>query len=289
MNKIDVIISAFGKPWQTLCSLKSLLNHSNQHIDRIYLIEEKVQAWNDSVSWIIDYFDNIIHFIPKHFYYISSPDETKIHSESERLSFRYQYGIEKSDKKYVFITHTDMFYQDDIIGHMLSQIDNAIGIGLIGQCWNCPAKYAEICDSDKFNNYNPTYDEAINMLRHFGAKRSYQFYEFLKKENTKPLPECRLNDFACIIDREIVMKECIPNGNSSMFGSVKMLDTGCQWFRDMYLKGYRFVSYNIFKDCVHGYYTSIIKDFNTTGYVVQRDERLYKEAELFAKELFESL
>lgn len=282
--KVDVIISAFGKPWQTLCCLKSLMHHSGEHIDKIYLIEEKVQAWDDSVRWIVPYFENISHFVPDHFYYTSSPDETKI-IETQRLSFRYQYGIENSDKKHVFITHTDMFYTGDIIGNMMAKIEDAAGIGLIGQCWNCPAMTAGVCSSEKFNYYNPTYEDAI-ALQKFRAARGYYFFQFLDKTNPKPYPECRLNDFACIIDRESTMKECHPNGNSSMFGSVKMLDTGCSWFKEMYHKGYKFVPYDIFKDSVHGYYSTENR-YVTTGFVVQRDQVLYREAEAFAKKLYE--
>ena len=33
MKKVDVIVHAYGKPWQTLCTLKSLMSHSGEHID----------------------------------------------------------------------------------------------------------------------------------------------------------------------------------------------------------------------------------------------------------------
>lgn len=35
-NKIDVCINAYGKPWQTLCTLKSLMKHSSEHISLKY-------------------------------------------------------------------------------------------------------------------------------------------------------------------------------------------------------------------------------------------------------------
>jgi hypothetical protein len=40
MEIVDVIINVYGKPWQTICTLKSLIKHSGNHIDKIYLIEE---------------------------------------------------------------------------------------------------------------------------------------------------------------------------------------------------------------------------------------------------------
>ena len=43
LEKVDVVISVYGKPWQTLCTLKSLMMHSGEHIDKIFLIKEKNQ------------------------------------------------------------------------------------------------------------------------------------------------------------------------------------------------------------------------------------------------------
>lgn len=40
-DKVDVIINVYGKPWQTLCTLKSLMKYSGKYIDKIYFIEEK--------------------------------------------------------------------------------------------------------------------------------------------------------------------------------------------------------------------------------------------------------
>ncbi len=39
MEKVDVVINVYGKPWQTLCTLKSLMFHSGKHIDKIFLIK----------------------------------------------------------------------------------------------------------------------------------------------------------------------------------------------------------------------------------------------------------
>jgi hypothetical protein len=39
MKKVDVLIPIYGKPWQTLCTLKSLMRHSGEHIDKIFFIK----------------------------------------------------------------------------------------------------------------------------------------------------------------------------------------------------------------------------------------------------------
>jgi len=57
-NKIDVVINVYGKPWQTLCTLKSLMINSGHHIDKIFLIKESEQPYSEDIDWIFDYFDN---------------------------------------------------------------------------------------------------------------------------------------------------------------------------------------------------------------------------------------
>jgi hypothetical protein len=39
MEKVDVVIHVYGKPWQTLCTLKSLMKHSGKHIDKIFFVK----------------------------------------------------------------------------------------------------------------------------------------------------------------------------------------------------------------------------------------------------------
>ena len=41
--QVDVAINYYGKPYQTLLTIETLLEHSGQHIDRIYLIRELKQ------------------------------------------------------------------------------------------------------------------------------------------------------------------------------------------------------------------------------------------------------
>ena len=69
-DKVDVIINVYGKPWQTLCTLKSLMKHSGNHIDKIYFIEEREQPYKSNVNDILKYFDNIIHFIPEKYQFL---------------------------------------------------------------------------------------------------------------------------------------------------------------------------------------------------------------------------
>jgi hypothetical protein len=267
MNKVDVIINVYGKPWQTLSTLKSLLKHSKQHIDKIFLIKEKQQPNNENVTWIYDYFDNLIVYEPNTYSFISSSIDYK--NENDRFKVRYQYGFEKSDKKFVFVTHNDVLYTGDIIGDMLNLIGENLSVGQIGQCWNCPAKSNNLCSGEIFNEVNISYDVLYTLsYPHVRTQIS-----MIDKNNPKPLPECRMNEWSCLINREIVMKECKPLGDVSLFGEYG-LDLGTKWFREMYLKGYKFIDYR--KNFIHCFWS------DSSGYDTQRNIDKYKKSELNA-------
>jgi len=290
MQHIDVIINLYGKPWQTLCALKSLMKYSGEHIDKIFITEEKFHPYNDGIDWILDKFNNLIHFVPKEYYFTkgTSGDMT---DPVNRYVNRYQYGIENSDKDYVFIIHNDILFTGDIIGNMLKVVEGFAGVGLIGQCWNCPGFRGNVCDGNKYDKYNPTYEEVITLFNNYPPARHQHVY--INKTRPVPLPECRLNEFACLLDRNITMKECYPNGDTPLFGSYDILDLGDAWFRNLFDKGYRFKNYDINIDSDHGYFSKVEsrnyntdKNFFVSGYPTQLNEKLYWEAEELAKNYY---
>lgn len=271
MNKVDVIVSVYGKPFQTLCTLKSLYAQSGHWIDKLYFLEEAQHPFNDEVAWIMEYFENVEHYKPKNHY---NPYTIKS-SHVPHSNVRHQYGIQNSDKQWVFICHNDVLFTGDIIGEMLSEVENwssegqLIGVGEIGQCWNCPAKKAGQCSGETFYEWWPTYQEVLNLgLPHIRTR-----VDNVHKENPKPLPECRLNEFACLVNREVCMKEGKP-----YFGDFDD-DSGTAWFRSMHLKGYKFKDYR--KNFHHAYWA------NEGGFQVQQYQDKYVNSEQKAKEYFE--
>lgn len=281
--KVDVCINVYGKPWSTLVTLKSLMYYSGEHIDKIYFIEEKQQPYNDDVKMVLDHFDNIIHFTPYKYEFLPRINMSHDYrDEILRYGFRYQYGIEKSDKKFLFITHNDIRYTGDIIGDMLMQIGDAAGIGSIGQCWNCPANNAGECDGDRFESYNPTYEHFIKLCNDYPPARGQYFKSLINPNSPMPLPECRLNEFACLINREITMKECIPNGNTCFFGDYSGIDVASSWFRSLVIKGYKFKHYNIENSLIHGY-----ENRNHSGNSTLTNEEFYRLDEDKAKKFYE--
>jgi len=302
MERVDVIINVYGKPWQTLCTLKSLMKVSGEHIDKIYIIEERQQPYGANIEFIYKEFDNVIRYMPDVYRFITVT-HNNMANPNERYVFRYQYGIENSDKNYVFITHNDILYTEDIIGNMLAKANGQAGVGLIGQCWNCPAFMANLCDGDRHDQYKPTYEEVITLTKSYVPARYTQHNQLVDRINPMPLPECRLNEFACIIDRNVAMANCYPKGNTPLFGAYDLLDLGDAWFRSLILKGFKFKNHDINKDAVHGYFSQIPSEIRTyseketdggkdqsvmyvSGYPTQLDYQKYVNSEIFAENYF---
>lgn len=281
-HKVDVIINVYGKPYQTLVTLKSLMKHSGEYIDKIYLQEEPNQPEVFDINLILNEFDNIIHYKPRYFNFVNQTDKQRCFTDEEyRLSMRYQYGFEKSDKKFVFITHNDVLYKNNIIKHMLENIENNLGVGEIGQCWNCPMFYANKCSGEKFNDFNYNYNEITDIFIKFKkpASRNYQ----INTTNPFPLPECRLNEWFCLINNEINKKEVNINNIVIPFGSYE-LDLNTRWFREMYKLGYTFKNLDLKKYAKHAYFSN-----NGNGHSALSNYEKYQIEENIAKEFLNQI
>lgn len=264
--KVDVILQVYGKPWQTLCTLESLMTYSEQWIDKIYLIEEAKHPYGDNIDIVFEYDFPIVHKKNEKWVNIYA-----VHRDNVPYDLvRHQFGIDNSNKKHVFITHNDVLYTKDVVGEMLNLIqknEKAVGVGEIGQCWNCPA--LQICGGGKnWDNWSPTFNDVTNLnLPYIRTRRAD-----LDQGHPKLMPECRLNEWACLINREICKKEGKP-----YFGDFNH-DSGTEWFKSMYKKGYKFIDYR--EGFEHCYWAK------QGGYNVQQNEDLYWKTEENAKEYF---
>lgn len=273
MNKVDVCVNVYGKPWQTLCTLNSLLKHSGESIDKIYIIQEVQQPYAEDIEWLYTHFNNLVIYVPALYTFAKSSVDSR--DIRDRYNLRYQYGIEKSNKKHLFITHNDVLYTGDIITDMLQKIGDSVGIGEIGQCWNCPAASQNLCHGSTFYDWNPTVEEVLRLpLPHVRTN-----LHNVDKANPKPLPECRLNEWACLVNLELSNKETFPNGNTPFFGTYG-LDLGDPWFKSLHLKGYQFVDYR--QNFIHSYWSP-----TGNGYQTQLNQDLYVQSETTAKKYFE--
>lgn len=283
-NKIDVCLNVYGKPYQTIITIKSLLDVSGYLIDKIYLILEPKQPEDFDLEFVLKEinYKNIEVFTPKHYLYVYRTDLVRFFLEEDyRLSLRYQYGIEKTNKDYLLIIHNDVVFHDDVVSAFLNEINSFAGVGQIGQCWNCPMFFEKKCDGDKFGSFNPTYDEVIQDTLKYPESRTFIFKNIIDREKPMPLPECRLNEWCCLLDINIYRKETVPNGNIVPFGGYFKMDLADEWFRQMILKGYKFKNLDINKWCTHGYFSEINR-----GNPSMLDQKIYLRDEELAKDYF---
>jgi len=282
-QKVDVCLNVYGKPFQTVITLKTLLRHSGSHIDKIYLILEAQQPIDFDIEFVkkeVNY-ENLIVFTPKHYLYVHKTNIKRVLDDPDyRLSLRYQYGIENTNKKFLFVIHNDVLFKKDVLKDFINLIGDSAGIGQIGQCWNCPMFYEKKCNGDKFETFNPTYSEIIPDVLKYPESRTFIFRNiFIDKNQPMPLPECRLNEWCCLLNMEIYKKETIPYGNILPFGGYFKIDLADEWFRQMFLKGYKFKNVDIDEWCTHGFFSEINRGnpsvLNKDIYI--RDEKLAEE------------
>ncbi len=271
-QKVDVLINVFAKPWQTAFSLLSLLKHSGQHIDKIYFHEERAISDFErrNHSAILDFLsEKMIHFTLPHWLSSNAVDEEKLAKEDYRLSMRYQYGLENSDKKFVLLIHNDIEVLGDIVEQYLMHIGESTAIGQLGQCWWCPAGQVGICSSERYTEFKPKYHQLMyiyNKDMDYNNRRAYNLglkQEFW--ERPWPLPECRVNEWCMLVNLEKTRPDSIPHGEARPLGGqfasgakigedwehVVNLDTGVQWFRDMHKLGHSFKHYPIDDYIIH--------------------------------------
>jgi len=298
MEKIDVCVNVLGKPYQTLITLKTLLMHSSDWIDKIYFIEESQQPIDYDFNFIQSNlnFENLIRHKTKHFFgwsYDRYPKKEKLIGDQDLLeSVRYEYGLKNTDKKYMLIIHNDIIFTDDVVKFYMDSIDGEYaGLGRIGQCWNCPMSSAGLCDGEKiFDNIeNSKYDygAVMDVFNKYPPAR-LQSIEMIDRKKPIPLPECRLNEFCTLINVDLYKKNVIPNGNVHPIGGMffDSMDTGIVWFREMVELGYKFKHVNPEDDKTRKYMHCYFSE-DGTGHLSMLSRKSYEVSELRAKEYLE--
>ncbi len=242
MALADVALSAYGKPFQTAVTLASLLEHSGRHIGTIYFSEERNQPEGWPVGVVPGCFPRVRfeHVIPARCHGWGPNDPSDLLSPASRRALRYQYAWERSQQRFLFVTHNDCLYHSDAVGGMLDRLADGVfsAVGQIGQCWNCPACAAAACSGARYERYRPGYAELERLLQEFPSARTG--LEHIDTAQPWPLPECRLNEFGCLIDLVRCRPDVMPMGEVRPLGYMG-LDTGTDWFRGLALRGHRFL------------------------------------------------
>lgn len=279
MKSVDVVINVYGKPFQTAVTLLSLIKFSGEHINKIYFIKEPKQPRNSDFKFIYELLgDKLIVHTPKHWLWIDRVDSKRFGDDDYRRSIRYQFAWEESTADYLYLTHNDVLYEGDIISALLDNIGGGVGIGSIGQCWNCPAFSANLCHGDKYLQYRPTFEELVNIYEQYPSPRQVNYQDFIERENPWTLPECRLNEWVALINLKVAKAETAPVGDAMPFGAME-LDIGTRWFKDMSLKGYEFKNYNFDEIAKHAWATD-----TGNGHSALFNSNLYENSEAIARE-----
>ncbi len=241
-NSVDVALHVYGKPLLTAVAISSLLAKSGKWINKVYLIPEKKQPYNEDFDFIERHFKGKVVIYKPFFYFgLKTANPSYFRLALYRRSIRYQYAFEKSAMKYLYIIHNDVLFHKDILGMYLSEIKsgNFAGVGPIGMCWNCPASYAGVCDADHYTQYKPSETEFAELIDKYPAPRKMVYDYFRNGRELWPLPECRLNEWSALVDMEQVAPYQYPSYKEIIFGQMDM-DTAVRWFHHLNNHGLKF-------------------------------------------------
>lgn len=266
----DAAVNIFAKPFQTALALLSLWQRSGKHIKQYWLQFEPLGSKFDSITpyHIIDYMRDELNlscnvYQPEYWLARNTFDTSRVHDQSYRLGVRYQHAFENSRAKYLFIMHNDIYIIKDIVGALLENIGDAVIIGQLGQCWNCPASNAGImnkvmhcapCGPNRYNQVKPSWEELKEIYKEGMGKYKRTYFEGMQNTDPPdkirdsfekapwPLPECRVNEWACLINLQVAQPLTMPYGDAFPFGGFEkleenLLDTAIMWFRDMHKAG----------------------------------------------------
>ena len=297
-RQVDVVLNIFAKPYQTALALLSLLKFSGQYVDCIYLQFEPSGSRYDAVppyaitGYLQENGYKLDIFQPDIWLECDPVDESSLDKPAYRMAVRYQYAFEKTDKKYLFFMHNDVLIKRDIIGAMLEQAGDAFAIGQIGQCWNCPASKPDLteaanlgaaCTPERYLEFRPTfaqlsslYDEA--RVHKVFVRPYWEGWDAQYSWQSWPLPECRVNEWGCMVDIEQTRPLTIPQGKILPFGAFEhcgsvTLDTAVAWFRELSRLGMKARHFPLDK-----YLTHFVGNHRIT-------RELHMQAELNAQEL----
>ena len=257
---VDVVLNIFAKPYQTALSVLSLLRFCDRHIARFYLQFEPSGSRYDAVPpyAIAKYLgERAVAYQPDVWIECDAVRPESLDDRNYRLALRYQSAFEYTDKRYLFVMHNDVLIKRDIIGAMLEAIDGHFAVGGIGQCWNCPAAREDLvraadlgeraCAPDRYDAFRPDY-AGLNRLYALARERNahvrpyWEGWDAKYRDTAWPLPECRVNEWGCLVDVRMVQPHVCPQGAILPFGAYEAcgsvnLDIDVAWFRDLHRLG----------------------------------------------------
>lgn len=278
---VDVAINGYGKPYQTAITLFTLLKHSGQWIDKIYFIEEKKQPEPPKYQFIRDHLgDKVVYYKPNFWFWVNKIYGFLQYFKQYRYSIRYQYAWEKTDKNYLLVLHNDVYFTGDLVSQYLENINGHTAIGKIGQCWNCPAHTAKLCDGDSYTNYKPDYAGLMKLSAEFPGPRTHMYEAVVEKDRPWPLPECRVNEYVTMINIAKARPATVPFGKATPFGTMNKLDIGVEWFSELNNEGHTFANFDYDPYAIHSWVS-----LKNAGHDAMFDQELYQHEESVARQV----
>lgn len=276
-EKVDVAINIFAKPWQTSLAILSILRMSGEHINKIWLQFEPMGSRFDTLSSyaIIKYLtqNDIKHEVSQPDKWLAREPVTDemLKTWKGRAGIRYETAFENSNSRLLFLMHNDIWVFKDIIGALKKNIGDAFIIGELGQCWNCPAANPDIacevmnqekCTPLTYMEFRPTHAQLCQLYESARKKnvfiRPYDTdnFEGEFKEQPWPLPECRVNEWACLLNLELARPLTAPHATVYPPGAFRKcgdfnLDIITPFFRGMHAQGLTAKHFDIKKYIKH--------------------------------------
>lgn len=262
MEKVDVAIQSYKKPESLIYTLFSLKKYCGNYVDTVYI--------NDDCSG-----NNILEYYQKeelqkrmfpikikirknikpsgYSYTLLTKEMWKKKNVQDKLKLighlflnrlkivstsddiRYQWAINSTDKKYIFLIHDDIKFFDDVLKLYIENMekDNNIAIvGDLGGSRRCPyGPCGQKCSPEKImNNIYPSKDYPLT-----GKEASF-FHKILGRKRRN----CRINEWCCLIRvgvaNELSDKYGIYFGNYEGGG-----DVGTYWFEKVIKLQYKFI------------------------------------------------
>ena len=285
---VDVALQVFGKPCQTALSLLSLLRHCGQWIHRIFLVVENARPKFDdlAVTVLADLDPRMETVLLSGWLGMDAADMSRMREDGYRQSVRYQYAWERTGMDYLLVIHNDVVFTGDVIAPMLPLLREHIAIGPVGQCWNCPACREHIvtaldinggraCRRERYDDFSLSFADLDAMYR-FARRRGEHIRDFLKhpwaaefRKKPWPLPECRVNEWCCLVNMRVARGKTVPFGVARPFGAAAShADTAVAWFRDVNQLGERARHFDIRPFVTH-----------SSGFTLLWDEGAYRARE----------
>lgn len=257
--KVDVAIQSYMKPESLLYTLMTLKEHSEALIDTVFINDDCSTgniANKYSCEMVKDYFPKwqikvrinthrtgwgpgfILGYWPQYqslsrfFKYGLWNLLNYRHLFYKRENIRYQWALDNTDKKYLFIIHDDIEFRKNILQEYIQFMESLVKpaiVGDLGQCWQC-GYHAEpyCCDPAKIMKGDYPSPKWPLTFSYDPGKRVYRTNR-----------ACRINEWSCLVSvgaaREILQKERVFFGNYDDSG-----DVGAYWLDRAISLGYSF-------------------------------------------------